>query len=135
MTSRSSTVCLALAVAAILCGGLDPMQVSGQSSNRPIEFSERNSSAITTNLIQLGAQRNGRKRLEDDLALKPARPLNSDNSLEGEMILPARPAQSMMPTKKSKELEERRKNWVFMNSEDLMGGPTAAELFHMPEYG
>ena len=49
---------------------------------------------------------------------------------------PARPAATpAIQSKRVKELLERRKNWVFMSPEDLVGAPTVEEILKAPELG
>jgi hypothetical protein len=100
---------------------------------RPIEFSEPSSSEVTTNLQKLGAKRDGLKRLEEDL-FKPLKNFNPENPGDvGPQFHP--PTNPIRPDKRTQEAIERRKNWIFMSPEEWVGGPSASEVFHMPEYG
>lgn len=42
---------------------------------------------------------------------------------------------SAAQSKRAKELLERRRDWVFMTPEDLLGAPTVEEILKLPEYG
>src|SRR6266436_5241183 len=101
---------------------------------RPIEFSDRKTDAVTTNLNQMGSQKNGLRQLEDDLG-KPFQTFSPKSSLDGIFTPPMRPSGGpVIPSKRAKELIERQKNWVFMNPDDLSGGLTEEEIFKLRKY-
>src|ERR1035441_1606605 len=57
------------------------------------------------------------------------------SSLEGVVAPPPRPpAESVIQSKRVRELLERRKNWVFMTPEDLLAGPTVDDILKTPQY-
>src|SRR6266404_8834990 len=56
---------------------------------RPIEFSDRKSNEVTTNLNQMGSRRDGLRQLEDDLG-KPFQTLSPKSSLDGIFTPPIR---------------------------------------------
>ncbi len=101
---------------------------------RPIEFSDRKSDEVTTNLNQMGGRKDGLRQLEDDLG-KPFQTFNPNSSLDGMFTPPVRqPSAPSIPSKRAKELMERQKNWVFMSPEDLAGTPTEEDIFKLREY-
>lgn len=80
--------------------------------------------------------KNGLLRLEEELSksfrvLKP-----NPSSLEGAPppTLNARPG-SARQNKRAKELQDRRKNWIFMTPEEFMGTPKSDDFFNLPEVG
>ena len=51
------------------------------------------------------------------------------------MIQPQRPqAERVTPSKKAKEMMERKRNWVFMDPDDAAEGPSMEEVFNVHEY-
>jgi hypothetical protein len=86
---------------------------------------------------QRSMPRNGLLRLEEQLSrsfqgLKP-----SSSSLEG---LPAPALRPRVigpgPNRRAKDLQEQqRKNWAFLNPDELTATPKSEELFNAPEYG
>ena len=103
---------------------------------RPIEFSDPKSPEIATNLNQITSRRSGLKDFEVDLTKSFQQGFSSRSSLDA---IPEPPGHYTPPpviqSKKARELLERKKNWAFMAPEDLTGGPTAEEIFNLPEYG
>jgi hypothetical protein len=78
--------------------------------------------------------KSGLLRLEEELsrsfdALKPA-----PSSLDGVAPPPleARPVPTRQ-SKRAKELQDRRKSWIFMTPEELMGTPKSDDFFKLPE--
>jgi len=110
-------------------------RAADQPRGRPIEFSDPKSSEITTNLNQLTGRRGGLRDLEDDLTKSFQQTFSSGGSLDGVVVPPVRSGPGPGQNKKVKEVLERKKNWAFRNPEDLTSGPTAEELFNLPEYG
>jgi hypothetical protein len=110
-------------------------QAAGRPRGRAIEFSAPRSDEVTTNLHQLTNKKDGLRQLEEDL-YKPLQTFTPKSSLEGVVAPSARPpSPSAIQNKRVKELLERRKNWVFMTPEDLLGGPTVDEILKTPQYG
>ena len=135
MRFRLSSVSYCLPVlflALLVCGAL----AAGKQRGRSIEISAPKSDEVATNLNQLGSKKDGLKQLEDDLN-KPLQTFSPKSSLEGVIApLPLRgPSAPVIPTKRDKELKDRRDNWMFMSPEDLTSGPTLEEIFHLREYG
>jgi hypothetical protein len=81
-------------------------------------------------------QRSGLKDLEERL-FKPLKNFSPESSLNGVTAAPLQPPStpSPIPSRKARELMDRKKNWVFMTPEEFMAGPSQAEMFKMPEYG
>lgn len=110
-------------------------QTGGKQRGRPIEFSEPRSDGVTTNLHQLSIKKDGLKEMEQDIYL-PSPSFTPQSSLDGVAApAPPRPVQSVIQSKRAKELLERRKNWVFMQPEDLLSEPTLEQILQSPEYG
>src|SRR6266404_8041173 len=113
---------------------LDNVQAGEKEHGRSIEFSDRKSDEVTTNLNQMGSRKDGLRQLEDDLG-KPFQTFNPNSSLDGMFTPPVRqPSAPSIPSKRAKELMERQKNWVFMSPEDLAGTPTEEDIFKLREY-
>jgi hypothetical protein len=122
---------LAVTVSSVL---LCSAQSGGRPRGRFIEFSEPRSDEVTTNLHQLTSRKDGLKQLEEDL-YKPLQMFSPKSSLEGVVAPPPRPpAESVIQSKRVRELLERRKNWVFMTPEDLLAGPTVEDVLKTPQY-
>jgi hypothetical protein len=135
MTFRLSSFRLGLAALASSGLLLQGAEAQDKPKSRAFEAPEPTSSEVTTNLLQLGAKRDGLKRLEDDL-FKPLKTFSPEGPFENPMVSPSRPPLNpIRPDKRTLELIERRKNWVFMNPDEIMAGPSTAEMFHMPDYG
>jgi hypothetical protein len=125
-----ATVTLAL-TGLLVCSA----RAAERQRGRPIEFSVPRSGEVTTNLHQLTNKKDGLRQLEEDL-YKPLQSFTPKSSLEGVVAPSVRPpAPSVMQNKRVKELLERRKNWVFMTPEDLVGGPTVDEILKTPQFG
>jgi hypothetical protein len=106
-------------------------------AGRPIEFSASPSLSATNRQFDDRSER--LKQLERDLtkdAMNPFDNFNPRNSLDGVSVRPfyLPPSAPTIQSKKLKELLDRRKNWVFMTSEEMTAEPSAAEIFNMPEY-
>ena len=103
---------------------------------RPIEFSDPKCPEIATNLNQINSRRSGLKDFEVDLTKSFQQGFSSRSSLDGIPEQPARyTAPPVIQSKKARELLDRKKNWAFMAPEDLTSGPTAEEIFNLPDYG
>ena len=129
------TCCIILAVLALnglLAGRL---VAQGVASRRPIEFSEPKGGGGYTNLHELGSRTDRLKQLEEELS-RPLRTFSSDSSLEGISVPFVQPSTTpVIQSKKLRDLLERRKNWVFLSPEDVLAGPTAEDIFGLPNYG
>jgi hypothetical protein len=119
-----------------LCIGVAQGQGGSKDrGGRDIEFSATRSDEVATNLHQLASKKDTLKQLEEDL-YKSVQTFVPQSSLDAVAAPPARqPAAPAVSNKRVKELLERRKNWAFANPKDLLSGPTAEELFRLPEYG
>lgn len=112
---------------------LDATGAEDKPPARQTQPSEPKSEEVATNSTPSG-RGEGLKHLEEDL-LKPLQEMSPKSSLDGIFAPPLRPpAPPSIQSKRVKELLERRKNWIFMNPEDLMSAPSAEEMFKLPEY-
>jgi hypothetical protein len=110
-------------------------QTGGKERGWPIEYSTPKGDEAGTNLIQFPSKKDSLKQLGEDF-YQPPQSLAPPSSLDGVVARPIRPpAGPMIQNKRVKELLERRKNWIFMNPEDLMSGPTVDEILKTPQYG
>jgi hypothetical protein len=137
MSYRLPSLRVGCVLAALACSGLSvcTVQAGGKERGRSIEFSEPKSDEVTTNLHQLTSRKDSLKQLEEDLS-KSLRPFSSRSSLDGVPQAPPRqPTGPVVPSKRAKELLERRKNYPFMRPEDLLKEPTVEEVLKVPEYG
>jgi len=137
MSRRCSKFCFVPSLA-VLAGGL-LLGSNGRAAEprhgRPIEFSDPKSAEITTNLNQFSIKRGGLRDLEVDLK-SFQQGFSSRSSLDGIAEPPVRYSPPpVIQSKKARELLERKKNWAFMNPEDLTSGATAEQIFNLPEYG
>jgi hypothetical protein len=130
----SRRVCRGAAAFALVSLLACSAQAGGKERGRAIEFSEPKSDEVTTNLHQLNSKKDVVRELEEDL-YTPLQSFAPKSSLEGVVVLPPRPpAESVIQSKRARELLERRKNWEFMNPEDLTAGPTVEEILKTPQY-
>jgi hypothetical protein len=81
--------------------------------------------------------RNGLLRLEEELSKSFGSFKPQSSSLEGVSApLPPPPRKnSAVQNKRLQDEMDRRKNWMFMNPDELMGAPKSEEFFTLPEYG
>ncbi len=132
----SSGFCLALATVGLSGVLVYSPRAEGQERGRPIEFSQPKSAEVGTNMHQLGGKRDGLRQLQDDL-LQPFEAFSPKSSLDGVLApAPAVHAPATPPTlsRRAKELQQRRKDLIFMSPEDLVPGLTPEEIFRMPQY-
>jgi hypothetical protein len=131
---RSRQTCIG---AAVLGGSLVLIcsaWAGGRERGRPIEFSAPKSDEVTTNLHQLTSKKDGLKQLEEDL-YKPLESFAPKSSLDGVAARPVRPpARSVIENKRVKDLLERRKNWIFMNPDELLNAPSLEEMLKTPRF-
>ncbi|HOS74250.1 MAG TPA: hypothetical protein PKW12_03165 [Verrucomicrobiota bacterium] len=123
------------AAALLLAAGLGGQaQAAGRSAGRPIQFTPARSDEVLTNLHQLSNKKDSLKRLEEDLNA-PLQSLAPRGALEGVPARVSRPsAPSAVQSKRARELLERRKNWIFMAPEDIIGNPTVEQVLEAPEF-
>ena len=131
----SRRICLGAALLAgsglLICSA----QAAGKPRSRTIEFSSPKSEEVTTNLYQLTSKKDSLKQLEEDL-YKPLESFAPKSSLDGVVARPPRTAPSTaIQNKRVKELLERRKNYMFMTPEELLGAPTLDDVLKTPELG
>ena len=111
------------------------MRAGGKERGRPIEFSDPKSDEVSTNLHQLTSKKDSLKQLEEDLS-KSMRTFSGASSLDGVAPPPLEaPPGPVVPSKRLKELMERRKNAIFLTPEDLARTPTLQQMLRVPEYG
>jgi len=137
MTFRRSSPAICLGAAALAVGGLlvCNAQQQGKQRARPIEFSLPKGETVSTNMPQVIGKPDDMKQWKEEL-LRPSQSFSPQSSLDGVIALPVPPpTASAIPSKRVKELLERRKNWVFMGPEDLLGAPTVDEVLKTPELG
>jgi hypothetical protein len=136
MSNRLSSPkwCLALAVWA-LCGLMVcSAQTGRRERGRSIEFSNPRSDEISTNLHQLNSKKDSLKQLDEDF-YRAFKTFLGGSSLDAVAAPPMTPPQAPKgPSKRVKELLERRKNAFLLTPEDLAPAPTAEEIFKIPEY-
>jgi len=124
-------------VATLVLGGLlvCDAQQGGSGRPRPIEFSSPRSGQVATNLQPGMSRSDSLRQLEED-SFKPLQPLAPQSSLDGVVVPPTRPAANpAIQHKRMKEMLERRKNWIFLGPEDLIGGPTVDGILKGPALG
>ena len=137
MTFRQSSWQICFVAAALGLGGLlvCDAQTGGKQPPRRIEFSLPRGQEVSTNLLQSIGKPDGLKQLEEE-SFKPLQSFAPQSSLDG---VPAPPFRSQaappITSKRLKELLERRKNWVFMNPQDLVTAPTIEDILKTPALG
>ncbi len=101
----------------------------------PIQFSEPKRDTVTTNLSQSTTKKPALEDLEEDLK-KPFEFFNINNSLSGVPLPPAwQQAGPVVPSKRAKELLEKRRYWFLLTGEELFGVPKAEDIFKVRKYG
>ena len=107
-----------------------------QKRGRSIEFSDAKGSDDVASTNQPTSKKDGLRQLEQEL-LQPFQNLAPKSSLDAVMPPLSRPRQGtqpVVPSKRTKEMRERMKNWIFMMPEDQIKGLTPEEIFDMPGY-
>jgi len=126
---------LGVAAAALCILAVCSTQAADRKRGRSIEFSAPRGDEVSTNLNQLTSKKDSLKQLEADL-YSPLRSFSPKSSLDGVVApLPQRPNPPVVQSKQAKDLLERRKNWIFMRPEDLIGEPTVESVLKAPQYG
>jgi hypothetical protein len=69
----------------------------------------------------------GLKKIESDL-FKPFQGLTTDSSLDAVLSQPQQAPAPAVPSKRARELEERRKNWIFLDPDEMLRSPRGEEL-------
>lgn len=126
----SSRMVLAVAV---LVAGLQA--VHAQRKSRAIDFSDPKDAASLTNFTASTAH-NGLKDVEDELVKPLERSFNNPEPFDPgapQAYVPS--GAMMMPSRRARQLMDRKKNWEFVNPDELMiPGVSAEELSGVPEY-
>jgi hypothetical protein len=108
-----------------------------RSHGRRLEVSDPKSGINVTNFNTIGSPNDPIKQWEDEVSrpFKGFTPVDQ-GMLEGVVVPPPRaPAGPVIQNKKVQELLEKKKNWAFMNPEDLTATPTAEQILNVKEYG
>jgi hypothetical protein len=102
--------------------------------DRLIHFSEPKDGSAGTNLNPLTGRVTS--KTPDDF-YKPEAPFASPGSLDGVMVgqFPRPAGVTVIQSRRAKELEDRRKNWAFLEPEELSPAVTAEELLNIPDSG
>lgn len=137
MSSRRWIFRLGVAVAVAGLTGLVPGRLEAQSSRlhgRRIEFSGGSgASEVSTNLEEMTTRKDSLKELEDSLSQSLHLFSRGSSSLDGGAVLPyVPPVMPVVPSKRAKSLQERRKDWVFMSPEDLAPGMSLEDFLKLP---
>jgi hypothetical protein len=138
MSNRLSSLrlSLVLAVGALLGLMAFAAHAGGKERGRSIEFSNLRTDEVATNLQQLTNKKDSLKQLEEDLSRSFRSSFSSGSSLDAVMApQPATPNKPAVPSKRLKELLDRKKNSYLLTPEDLVEKPTAESMLKMPEYG
>jgi hypothetical protein len=111
-----------------------------QRRGRRIEFSSPASESVssTNNQKEANSTKLQENLLKQKLLEEQLRDLDlfySHDPLGGVTAPYYRPRIPIVPSKKERERLDRRKNWVYVLPEDQTKGPTAEEIFKVPEYG
>ncbi len=127
-----------VAAAAIGCSSLLTCGADAEdkSPSQPAPDSEeRQSPNIPTNSPAPAVRKNRLMQLEEDLS-RSLQVFKPKTSLEGVTAPRPRrvPPPSATQNKRAKEQADRKKNWVFMEPEDLTAAPTIEEMLSVPEY-
>jgi len=126
-------------VLALMIGGsillAHEAKAAEKQRGRSIEFSDRKSSEVATNLNQMGSRKDGLRQLEDDLG-KPFQTFNPKSSLDGVFNVPTYPQPNgpVIPSKRARELLDKQKNWIFLTPEDIGGALKEEEIFKFRKY-
>ncbi|MDB6018640.1 MAG: hypothetical protein JWR19_3129 [Pedosphaera sp.] len=119
-----------LLLAGLLCM---PALAAGRHGAK-IEFSEPATPTIASNLNRLNTSQSAFKQAQDEM-FRPFQPFNAQDASDvGTM--PFRPrTPTVVPDKKTLEMMERRKNWAFTDSADLMPQQSYEDILHVKQYG
>ncbi len=123
MSGRFSSLSRGAAPVVLALAGLLSRHALAQSGTggRAIEFSGPKSSEVTNNLRHLSRKADGLKQIEESLH-KPARLFEDDEgSLAGTLDVPLQqPAPTAAQSRRAREMEDRRKNWIFMTPDEFV---------------
>jgi hypothetical protein len=125
----------------VVCVPLYAVQAADppRSKGRPIEVSEPKNGMGSTNVNQMGTAKMELKNLEDDIT-KPLQSFSSKGSLDGMMAEPFEPfepvaARVIIPSRRTRELLEQRRNWAFATPGDLVSDLTPEDVFNLQDEG
>src|SRR5215831_16984810 len=145
MRSRLLRLSYAFALAGLLWAaafsarsqGADPKAQAAGDSIRAITIPQPESSEPSTNSQQSGIKKDGLKQVEDDLFKPLKKQFSLKSSLDAVLVQPQpRLRRDPVPqTKKEKEEEAEKREWVFLSPDEVASGPTIEEIFNVPEYG
>ncbi len=118
--------------AAMMFGLTVQAQRAGSGGDK-IEFSEPSNPLAISNLNSLGAGQSMSKRLQEDLS----RPLNIDGqSMSRSIALPGPSSLNpVIQNQRSKELQDRNKNWIFRGMNELSSENPLEERFGLWQTG
>src|SRR5258708_7309751 len=117
---------------AAMAFGLTVQAQRAGSGGEKIEFSEPSNPLAISNLNSLGAGQSMSKRLQDDLS----RPLSIDGqSISPSIALPQPSLNPVIQNQRSKELQDRNKNWIFREMNELSSGNPLEERFGLWQTG
>ncbi len=120
----------ALFVAAPLAYGPESPPKRGQA----ILFSDPKSGVMASNAMQSATEKPALKNLPGD-SKKSFEAFNSEDSLSGALMPMAQPAPPpMISSKRVKALIEKRKDWVFLSPEEIVGVQSAEDALQASEY-
>jgi hypothetical protein len=124
-------LCATLTAAMVF--GLTAQGQRAGSSGQKIEFSEPSNPLAFSNLNSLGAGgQSTSKRLQDDLS----RPLSIDGqSLSPSIALSSPSLSPVIQNQRSKELQDRNKNWIFREMNELSSRNPLEEKFGLWQTG
>ena len=94
-------------------------------------------SSVGTNSSS-ATRKDGLKQLEDDIFKPFKKSLSPESSLDAVLTPPQTRLSSRRQapqSKKEKEQEAERREWVFLSADELATGPSMEEVFNLPEYG
>ena len=124
-------VILRCLLAAGVCAAVGVLELQAQQSDRAISFSSPKDASVNAALMQqLGREPDNQPIMDPFRAPEPAMP---QSSLQGTVLRQNPQANQQQPalTARQRELLEKKKNWVFMDPEDMVPGMTAEEIFNL----
>jgi len=123
---------LCATITAAMVFGLTVQAQRAGTGGEKIEFSEPSNPAAFSNLNSLGASESMSKRLQDDLS----RPLSIDGqSISPSIALPQPSLNPVIQNQRFKELQDRKKNWIFREMNELSSENPPDERFGLWQTG
>ena len=114
-----------------------PAAKNATRNTKAVLVPDEATSEVNSNAPQTGIKKDGLKQVEDDL-FKPLKKQFSLKSSLDAVFVPPQPRLRRDPvpqTKKEKEEEAEKREWVFLSPEEVASGPSIEEIFNVPEYG